>query len=371
MTAPRRIVALEGLRGAAALLVVADHAINTMVKKMASVTTASDVAWQFGLLGVSAFFVISGIVMITVHGEDFGKPGAARFFLQKRLTRIVPLYWLATIIYAAKLYLEHNTPTLSDLTLSLLFIPHLGGAGKDFGWPVYGLGWTLQYEMVFYFVFAACLPLPKKIGLSLLIGLFPVLTALHYAGLFADVPLLDYVSRPFTLLFVAGILIGLARNRYFKNFGILTFNQAMLCCFAAMAGAMVAAHLVLGTGPEYVILAVCIGGILSVLACAMSKLGETMSLGERLAILIGGGSYAIYLSHSFALGPMGRIMNKVYHNCPVPVFVAMALVVALPLGLLTYNLVERPILRYLGRFTKGPKTVAAVPAVDPLAVQAR
>jgi peptidoglycan/LPS O-acetylase OafA/YrhL len=364
MTAPKRIVALEGLRGVAALLVVADHAVKIAAEKIAGISEYVDLAWYLGLLGVTAFFAISGMVMITVHGEDFGRPGAARYFLQKRLTRIVPLYWLATALYVTNLYLAHHGPILSDIVQSLLFIPHQGD-GREFGWPVYGLGWTLQFEMIFYLVFAACLSLPKKIGLSLVVATFPVLTALHYGGFFERFPIMIYVSRPITLLFVVGVLIGVIRAKYFKSVSFLSFNQSMLFCLGFMGLSIILADFLRATRPDYAMFAVCVGGALAVAGCAMSKLGEKMSIAERIAIWVGEGSYAIYLSHTFLLGPLAKLTGKFYHNCPVQIFVIMGVILAIPLGLLTFRLVEKPILRYLGRFTKKPAAIATVPT-DPL-----
>ena len=99
------------------------------------------------------FFAISGLTMMLAHGNDFESAGASQKFAVRRLGRIVPLYWIASLVYYIKLVQTHAAPGIFALLQSLSFIPHKE-AGQAFGTPVYGLGWTLQYEMFFYAMFA-------------------------------------------------------------------------------------------------------------------------------------------------------------------------------------------------------------------------
>ena len=87
---------LQALRAIAAWLVVADHALLDVTHGDLR-NPATSVAWAIGNIGVYVFFVISGFIMVHVCWDDFGRRGAATNFLRKRIIRIVPLYWLATI----------------------------------------------------------------------------------------------------------------------------------------------------------------------------------------------------------------------------------------------------------------------------------
>ncbi len=58
----------------------------------------SDVLTRFGAAGVDIFFVLSGFLMLYTNAPQFGKDGAWRIFLLRRVVRIVPLYWLCTLI---------------------------------------------------------------------------------------------------------------------------------------------------------------------------------------------------------------------------------------------------------------------------------
>ena len=52
-----------------------------------------------GAAGVDLFFVISGFVMVYASEAIFAQPGASRYFLARRLARIVPLYWATTLFF--------------------------------------------------------------------------------------------------------------------------------------------------------------------------------------------------------------------------------------------------------------------------------
>src|SRR5262249_50410045 len=74
-------------------------------------------------------------------------------------------------------------------------------------WPVLVQGWTLNYEMFFYAVFAGALLLPSRLRLATLACLFVPLASL---GLIikSPAPLLSTYTDPIILGFLLGALIG-------------------------------------------------------------------------------------------------------------------------------------------------------------------
>src|ERR1700743_3794055 len=87
---------LQALRAIAAWMVIADHALLAVTRGDPS-SSVTSLAWALGDGGVYIFFVISGFIMVHISWNDFGQPGAAQRFMRRRIVRIVPLYWLATI----------------------------------------------------------------------------------------------------------------------------------------------------------------------------------------------------------------------------------------------------------------------------------
>lgn len=193
---------LQALRAIAAWLVVADHALLDVTHGDLR-NPATPVAWTMGSIGVYVFFVISGFIMVQICWDDFGRRGAAANFLRRRIIRIVPLYWLATVAAFAfhKVSATHGADAgWSELLRSLLFIPY---RNEDGGWaPVLPQGWTLNYEMFFYAIFAAAIAFPRQIALPAIGSALVIFTLV---GSVLPAGVLTYLSSPIVLWFVMGI----------------------------------------------------------------------------------------------------------------------------------------------------------------------
>ena len=86
------------------------------------------------------------------------RPSSAVAFLAHRLYRVVPLYWGLTLLY---IVLYVTWPQLFGLaTVDITRVVQTMSFTTFFtadSLPVLYLGWTLEYEMFFYFAFAAAL----------------------------------------------------------------------------------------------------------------------------------------------------------------------------------------------------------------------
>lgn len=159
-----RLGNLQALRALAALAVVLFHVIETSVHQQRPVQGLAPLS-GWGAWGVDLFFVLSGFVM--VHAQQ-RRPRTAARFLADRLWRIVPLYWLLTLavvlLQALRPGLFHGA--LAEGSQVLASLGFLAGAwlGRP---PVLWLGWTLEWEMAFYGLFALGLLLPWRAGPAL------------------------------------------------------------------------------------------------------------------------------------------------------------------------------------------------------------
>ncbi len=114
-----------------------------------------------GFAGVDVFFVISGFIMWSISARE-SRPAA---FMVNRIVRITPLYWLATgvMIFGALAGLFPRVVLTPDhIVNSLLFIPHVSPSNHQV-WPLLVQGWTLNYEMFFYALFALTLFAPRAL----------------------------------------------------------------------------------------------------------------------------------------------------------------------------------------------------------------
>lgn len=138
---------IQILRGMAVVMVVLFHGLS----------------FQIGGAGVDIFLIISGFIMFHTNRDVFGYAGAAIVFLKRRILRIVPLYWLCTA------FAFWRGSKIKILAASILFIPVRSGDGSIH--TVLAPGWTLDFEMFFYIVFAVGLMLPRKYGLSTIVSI--------------------------------------------------------------------------------------------------------------------------------------------------------------------------------------------------------
>jgi peptidoglycan/LPS O-acetylase OafA/YrhL len=300
-------------------------------------------AW-FGWLpweaGVDVFFVISGFVMVHASARLFGSAGARRVFLRRRLARIVPLYWATTAVFLlAMLALPGriNTPwpDAAPLLASLAFLPWARPDGSV--QPVYSLGWTLNYEMFFYAVFALCLPLPRgaavaavaaALGLAVLVG-----------ALVPGLPVaLAFWSDPILLEFVMGMAMALMVAR-----GIAAPGPVRLAM--ALAGLALLALLppewprALRFGP----------GATLVVAAALGPTPHLPAILANWLSRLGDASYALYLVHPFALRGTALVWSALGAAGVMAAWLASAAAVllALAMALACHRWFEAPLTRAL------------------------
>ena len=120
-----------------------------------------------GAAGVDLFFIISGFVMVYSSEPLFGSSRGAIYFFCHRIIRIVPLYWIVTAL-ALILATMHGFGGMYPLHMivgSFLFIPMLRPEGVM--QPLVAQGWTLNYEMFFYVIFAMACTAPRQIAVGI------------------------------------------------------------------------------------------------------------------------------------------------------------------------------------------------------------
>lgn len=191
-------LAIQYARGIAALLVVHAHLHGFEVYRAVGLP-------EYGGFGVDLFFVISGFVMWeTGHGQS---PAS---FALKRFARIVPAYWFYTsLLVLVALVTPALAPRVNfDMTAlagSYLFVPYTNSQGQNN--PILLQGWTLNFEMYFYLLFALTLFMRSRLlRLGILIACL-VLPAHFAPGAEHKNALLSMVASPVLGEFVLGVLL--------------------------------------------------------------------------------------------------------------------------------------------------------------------
>lgn len=257
-----RLRALQILRFGAALAVAQCHAVSILHGHRTA-----------GFAGVDVFFVISGYIVTRsalTHPDNF---------LLKRAFRVLPLYYVAAAPYLwfGVTHGASRADILATVTL----------------WPVYDrvtiplltVGWSLQYEMLFYVAVALAIA-----------GLRPFALLLAYAGCailrpVTGLPLFDFLGSPLILEFLAGVALAISPTACRPLLGGGAIVVAFIAfAFAAAPGvANIDSPLrVLLFGPPAALL---VWGALQVERVLPDRLC-------RPFVFLGDASYSLYLTHA-------------------------------------------------------------------------
>jgi exopolysaccharide production protein ExoZ len=341
------LLSIQALRALAALAVVAYHALQW-----------GGGGFDVGRAGVDVFFVISGFIMWYVTSGRVVAPGA---FLWRRVTRVAPLYWLATlgvlaVAFAWPAFLPEVRPGWRHLALSLAFVPHPDPRGLPF--PTLPPGWTLDYEAVFYLIFAAALTGPRAWRGRLVVGALIAVTAF---GFLLPEPYYYLGANPMLLQFAAGVCLAIAVEN-----GLTPARWVG----AAMILAALAWWTAVQTGGLFTELwRPLLWGVPAFLTVA-GTLGLELSPGTlrlppwaaRAALILGDASYAIYILH---LPATALVAHTLGYGLPW-LFLPAALLASIAAGLAGRAWVEKPLLERLRvRRAPAPPPSGLRPASSP------
>lgn len=340
------IVSIQLLRAVAAIGVAAFHVQFDLQRYFGLGDRLPNLI--VGAAGVDLFFVISGFVMAWTSGHLFGIPGAAADFLRRRVIRVVPLYWAVTALYLAVIAaMPSSGPSYSpaDMVTSLLFIPALRPDGGIVQ-PIVGQGWSLNYEMFFYGLFALALLFKRKIGLPLLFLTFGGLVAAHFSLDLGTV--LTFWTAPLILEFLFGLLIGLAARAGYtvpRPFGFFAVALALvLLFFPPLHVTEVNRALTWGIPAALIV-----GGLV------LARIEPPRRFAPAITLL-GDASYALYLLHALcdravlmAAAKTGLDLSAIVWPLLV---VSVVFAVAVSVGV--HLMFERPITKRLRSRREGP-----------------
>lgn len=315
-----RLHALQYLRAFAALAVVYSHSVI-------QVEGYEKYLGHAGSFGVDIFFVISGFIMIYIAKptNTFSK------FIVNRARRVIPLYWFFTLLMGAILLLLPSVFKATEfdttaLLLSLAFIPHWSMVNTTEAWPIVAPGWSLNFEMYFYFVFALSLFFAERYRIAFITI---VISAVFIGAQFfndGQSAIAHFFSESMVFEFVLGMLLALAWKRGFRLPSSISWILLILATIMLFLQLPVLRILEFGVPSLFI-----------VMACLFIKIKEW-----RFGILLGDASYALYLSHIFTLGVLRKVLPPLLEEGPMAayLFVLISLIVCTVASLFIHKYVD-------------------------------
>lgn len=334
----KTLYGIQYLRAFAALAVVVFHAAERTGEHFA-----------IGAAGVDVFFVISGFIMWVISDR---RPMTPQGFLLDRIRRIAPSYWLVTsvMIAGALVGLFPNLKlTGAHILSSLFFIPAYSPSTGEI-WPVLVQGWTLNFEMFFYILFAAALFLPRRWRLVYLTAIFGSFFLIGLVFKPAS-PVLNTYTRSIILEFLGGVLLAeLWIRRWIAGTSLgLAFVGASLVGFAMI--------FLIGADFNETIC----GPLAIALVYGMVSLEADGSIGRvPLLTYLGDASYSIYLWHTLAISLIVKAAGAAGLSATPTIVIAV--IGGTILGTAAYEFVEKPLRKILSSDLFKPSAVERRPS---------
>lgn len=322
--APRSILLnVQYLRAFAAINVVMLHVITASRDYDIGLTYLGHLG-NWGANGVDIFFVISGFVMYFTQHTKRVSPAA---FFKMRFLRIAPLYYLLTAAVALVAIVAPSAFRSLDVSpqhlwTSFAFVSQL----IDGSQPVIFVGWTLEWEMLFYAIFSA----------SLFFSSFGIVIA---SVIVALVALAAVSGNLIVLEFMLGIVCGYLhhRLRIGPKWGAALLAGGAILLMASIAGPVAALpidRLFLWGIPSFFIV---LGAITS------------RQFDSRLLGYLGDASYSIYLVHVFTISLFYKVVTKLALQIDGDVLALACLTGSVVGGCAVHTLIEKPLTATLRR----------------------
>ena len=376
------ILALDGLRGIAILLVVACHFVSNLQ------ITADGWAWPLvafahaGWAGVDLFFVLSGFLITGILIDARGSSSYFKAFYARRALRILPAYYgflfvifivlplvNVTVGDNAMLARQHQGWYWLHLTNVMMALGELPGHGP---YPN-TLFWSLAVEEQFYFLWPAIVALcPANALRKVCIGGALLCIALRIAGGLTGVSGLTLSVLPITrgdTLFVGGLLAIEYRRGSLDRFvasakGLVPVAVIVLIALGSMYGRL--DYMDRGTVMFGSIAITVIGASALVLALTSPQSRFSRWLRSGVLRFFGRYSYAIYIVHTAVLAglnhyrPFANLWMIGGYALPVQTVWALAYVaLSTGIAMLSWHLVEKHFLRLKRYFPYRPRQALA------------
>lgn len=336
-----RLLALDGLRGLAALAVVLYH-LSGHIKQELSATIPQWMMtiFEYGFLGVPVFFVLSGFVIAaSVKSSAVTIHYVGRFALRRSI-RLDIVYWSAIGLSLALLWLKGkfmglpiSYPQFSEVAFHAFYLQDIFQVENQ----ISTVFWTLCLEVQFYLFFILSIyattrinPINSLFMHSIVIAFLGIISSMIYADIIM-------VSMPglflkYWVFFALGCLC----------YRSLTFGG----CHSLLFSAVIAISLIVIVGsdkPNYIVASTATVLFIYVLG-VYGHLKRGLS--NRYLQFLGMVSYSLYLTHPEigwkSISVLITIIPMKENAYGAPLVLILGVVISILFSYFFYKLIEKP-----------------------------
>jgi peptidoglycan/LPS O-acetylase OafA/YrhL len=282
---------------------------------------------DFGWLGVSFFFVISGFIIANV----LSRPNFSYTdYFWRRFIRIYPLYWIVGAVgwyyYLTRNWFNYGVDSLGveGMMKSFLIFPLKAH-------PFWEPGWSLEHEVIFYLIAAGMVPIFGLLRLAI------VLIALGVTGMLVHFDWDYHILDEAQIFFGAGVVAYLLKGRVWLE------ALPVALCSLALAYAQYYGLFSLGTILPSVTYAIGVAALIIALI-DMERHGWKV---PHFLVLIGSASFSLYLWHWLIIPVVSR-WKDVGGEPELWRWVIVATSVLAALA--SYLLIEKPLISFSHRY---------------------
>jgi peptidoglycan/LPS O-acetylase OafA/YrhL len=250
-------------------------------------------------------------------------------------------------------------PTL--LVRSLAFLPTASGVHTEDGIPHPTLsgGWTLNYEMYFYVIFAIALAWSRRWATGIASAVLLVVLAAVQLTRLRDEPVAYFYGHPIVLEFAFGIaafhVVRLAESLGRPPLDSWGYKALLVVGVALGFISLAFTHEIYGPAPRWLVSG--IPAFVVVVCAVLLERVHDIKVTNRWVILAGDASYAMYLIHAYVVFGILRVVLGDHRMSELAgQLAAIGLMLASTLAaIVIHRLYEQPILRMLKRRFIVPK----------------
>ncbi len=353
------LMSVQWLRGLAVMMVLVYH-VEDLARLVPSLSHFHSFWMDFGYSAPDLFFVISGFIMCYVTFDMRFDP---RKWLVSRFIRIYPVYFLfvglAVFVWMINpaMTMGSGVQTWETVIKSLLIFPQAG-------LPLVFVGWTVEHEIIFYFLVFCVASLGGGLrALLITIGGLSFIAAGRYL-LKDSHPGIMFWDYHFLSLYMIEFFMGALAFRFrhaLARLGVLVPIGLSLALFVtggfvATPGAIneetLTRVLVFGSSFTFLLVAA-----LNWEVRERARKGDAYPPKKRpFLVKVGDASYSLYLVHPFCLSTAGKVINMLgLAGLPAVAAVIAAGCMTVIIGMSFYTLAEKPFLQSMKGVMAGKK----------------